>query len=304
MPDLTAAKLLTWGSPHVFAPFCEIPTIGTDVTYPIVLAHGLCPFDLWSYPLGLDNRDGRLLDRLHYWRGVRSALRARGYRVYHSRVSWGASLEIRSKELLRNISAVLRCSGAEKVNVVAFSMGGLDARAMLFNERNFSRIHRRTASLTTISTPHLGSSYADWLLHSLGWFIRACGRAGLDLSAVRDLKVRERVEYDGRADVRDFELHCEKEIEFRSYAGRCGSPLGMLGFSSGVIERHEGENDGLVSVRSARWRGRYFRGFIEDVDHINQLGWWSPTMFSTGEGPVALLDRMRSFYLDLASSLP
>jgi triacylglycerol lipase len=274
------------------------------MTYPILLAHGLCPFDLWSLVFGLDNRDSLVLDRLHYWRGVRTMLRARGHQVYHSRVSWGAPIETRADDLRGNISDVLRTTGKDKVNIIAHSMGGLDARRMLFNDRGRGDIRRRIASLTTISTPHLGSSFADWCFSHLGWVARLSGNRGIDLRAVKDLTRETLKGYDSLPDVPAFEKECEEEIQFRTYAGRCVTPRGLLGFSSGIIERREGENDGLVSAHSARWRDRYFRGFIENVDHLNQLGWWSPTSAATGESPLALLKRMHHFYRTLAVILP
>ncbi len=49
------------------------------------------------------------------------------------------------------------------VNIVAHSMGGLDAR-YLISHMSFSRV----ASLTTIATPHRGSSFMDYIQERLG----------------------------------------------------------------------------------------------------------------------------------------
>jgi len=43
------------------------------MSYPIVLAHGVCRFDkVWSDALELDNNDDPKLDQLHYFKGLRT----------------------------------------------------------------------------------------------------------------------------------------------------------------------------------------------------------------------------------------
>src|SRR5215813_1142599 len=64
------------------------------MTYPIVLAHGVCRFDvLWNQFLRADDSDDPRIDKLHYFKGIRTMLQARGYRAYHSRVAWAAELK-------------------------------------------------------------------------------------------------------------------------------------------------------------------------------------------------------------------
>ena len=123
------------------------------MTYPIVLAHGIARFDqVWREGLGSDNSDDPNVDRLHYFKGIRTMLRAEGYDVYHSSVPWADGVKVRASKMKENIVRVLSDSGAEKVNIVAHSMGGLDARHMLFDDREIGNpIHEKVASLTTIS---------------------------------------------------------------------------------------------------------------------------------------------------------
>ena len=123
------------------------------MTYPIVLAHGVSRFDiLWNESLDVDNNDDPKIDRLNYFRGIRTMLKDRGYDVYHSKVAWAANVDKRAADLKENILGILEKSGAEKVNIIAHSMGGLDARHMMFNDRDDGKIHERIASLTTVST--------------------------------------------------------------------------------------------------------------------------------------------------------
>jgi triacylglycerol lipase len=136
--------------------------------YPLVLAHGVCRFDvLWCDFLKTDNCNDAHTDMKHYFKGVRSMLISKGYEVFHSRVSWAAGVNTRAEDLRINIKDVLQRSGNDKVNIIAHSMGGLDARHMMFNDRDEGQIHKHVASLTTISTPHWGSPFADWGLKQM-----------------------------------------------------------------------------------------------------------------------------------------
>ena len=72
---------------------------------------------------------------------------------------------------------------------------------------------------------------------------------------------------------RDFEDN--NGLLYQTYAGV--QPLNRifmpLRFLYRIIQREEGENDGLVSLHSAMWREKYFVEKI-DADHFNQIGWW------------------------------
>jgi hypothetical protein len=53
------------------------------MTFPIILAHGVCRFDVVTNEiLKLDNNDDPKLDRLHYFRGVRTMLKAKAWAVW------------------------------------------------------------------------------------------------------------------------------------------------------------------------------------------------------------------------------
>jgi hypothetical protein len=71
-----------------------------------------------------------------------------------------------------------------------------------------------------------------------------------------------------------------------------------------IIERKEGENDGLVSVSSAQWRAKYFQEALNETDHLNELGWWDPDQILVGESPRELRRRIHQLYATIASQLP
>lgn len=277
------------------------------MSFPVVLAHGVCPFDfLWNRRLKGDDIDRRRSEKWHYFKGVRAMLEAKGYAAYHSRVSWVAGVDRRAEDLKTHIVDILRKTGAPKINIIAHSMGGLDARHMLFNDRHEGKIHERIASLTTISTPHDGSSFADRGIEHLPFVIPTVRRLGLDVTGLQDLTTEACKAFNHRFDVIAFERACEDSIRFQTYAGKQG-PRGMLSafrLSFGIINKTEGENDGLVSVASAKWREAYFQGILHECDHLNELGWWNPGQLLVGESPRGLLRRVHGFYADIAAGLP
>jgi triacylglycerol lipase len=277
------------------------------MSYPIVLAHGVCRFDkVWCDALGIDNNNDPKLDQLHYFKGLRTALGNHGFSAFHSNVSWASDVDTRARELKSNITQILEKTDAEKVNIIAHSMGGLDARHMLFNYRNSEAIHERVASLTTISTPHEGSPFADWGTDNLPYVIPVAQKLGLALNAFNDLRTDRCCDFNNNPEVIDFELACEKKIRFQTVAGvqKFWGVLDVLKLSYYIIEKEQGDNDGLVSTKSAKWRERYFRGFIQNADHLNELGWWDPAQIYAFESETQLLKRIHAFYLKIAQELP
>ncbi|KAK0509295.1 hypothetical protein JMJ35_008666 [Cladonia borealis] len=105
-------------------------------TSPIVLAHGLLGFDELRIA-------GSLLPGVHYWRGITEALTANGIEVILTSVPPSASIEERAAKLSADIE---KKAGGKSVNIVAHSMGGLDARLrwlvweMVGNKRTFNAV--------------------------------------------------------------------------------------------------------------------------------------------------------------------
>jgi triacylglycerol lipase len=84
---------------------------------------------------------------------VRERLEALGYDVHLARLSPTGSVSLRAAQLARQVESIR----AERVNIIAHSMGGLDARYAITH----LGLHSRVASLTTIGTPHHGTPIAD-----------------------------------------------------------------------------------------------------------------------------------------------
>ena len=217
---------------------------------PIVLAHGLCGFDrLCAF-------GGVVKD---YFPGIRESLEAVGNRVRVARVTPTAGVERRAKDLKRFID---RESPGEKVHVIAHSMGGLDARYMISRLGMESRV----LSLTTVGTPHRGTSFADWAVSRFARLVEPIMRFFLlPCEAFRDLTTDSCRQFN--EDVRNV-----PGVRYYSVAGRCDPA--WIGFEwllpYRMVERAEGPNDGVVSVASASW------GEHTDVwegDHLNLVNW-------------------------------
>ena len=218
--------------------------------FPILLVHGT-GFRDWK--------------RLCYWGRVPEALRREGAEVFYGGQDGWATVEENAKVLARRVDEVLAETGCEKLHLIAHSKGGLDAR-YLASTLGYGE---KLASLTTVSTPHHGSRTMDalyrmpkWLFRAGAFFVNAFYRLAGDknpdfYTVCRQFTTAWAEEFNrNNPDVTG--------VLYRSYAGA------MAGWRSDVfmwwenliIGRVEGENDGLVTVESARWTnfGGVWRG--------------------------------------------
>lgn len=261
---------------------------------PIILAHGICPFDRIIHPFSSkDNTDD---DRFHYFRKIRSTLISNGFLAFHSRVGWASDLERRASDLREEIVRLTdNFSKWQRVHIIAHSMGGLDARMMIYKYQ----MQNQVVSLTTIGTPHLGTAYADWGIKRAGILLALVRPFGLNLEGFKNL-TRESC-HKFNETLRAFES--QNGVVYRTYAGV--QPLNRifrpLRFSYRIIWRAEGENDGLVSLRSARWRKEYFVE-VMDADHLNQIGWFGKREADTGMDRETFERNIRKTYLKIAGA--
>lgn len=110
--------------------------------YPIVLVHGIA-----AKQLRIINAFGRIGDELE----------KEGYAVFVADTDGFGSIENNAAQLKEFINRVLILTGAEKVNIIAHSKGGLDSKYMITK----LGMEDKVASLTTLCTPHRGSIIAS-----------------------------------------------------------------------------------------------------------------------------------------------
>lgn len=230
----------------------RVRRVAPRLRHPVVLAHGILGFD--ELKIGQTKNE--------YFRGVPARLQKVGAKVYAFQVRPTASVAERARELARLVEEL----DVEKVNIIAHSMGGLDARYAISRLQLASRV----ASLTTIASPHRGTPLADFgtapfgsgiLLHKL------IQRLGLTVEGFFDLTTRRMATFN--ADVPDV-----PGVAYGSYIGRASGKLPemnplLLPTHRLLLER-AGANDGLVPASSQEW-GEVL-GTLE-ADHWAQIGW-------------------------------
>jgi len=226
--------------------------------HPIVLAHGLLGFDELRLV-------GSLLPGVHYWRGITDAIRANGIEVIIASVPASGSIEERAAKLGEDIA---KKANGKSVNIIAHSMGGLDARYMI------SRLQPENVevlSLTTVATPHRGSAFADYCFKEIGpdylpRLYRAFEVMGISTGAFKQL-TRKYMAEEFNPNTPD-----DPTVRYFSY-GAMANPSIWSAFRKPhkVVELEEGPNDGLVSVESSKW-GTY-KGTLVDVSHLDLINW-------------------------------
>ena len=242
-------------------PFPQPPLI--QIKYPVVLMHG---FGL----VATLRRNGHLHDHaLH--------LRQRGIAAYAPNVPPYNPVAVRASIWQQRIQHVLEETGAEKVNLIAHSMGGLDARHLISTQGYADKV----ASLITIATPHRGSSIASFLMEQPDklreWLSEIANWMGT--------KIMQEVEADFLKTVAILtpEHVCNEfnpkvpnhpDVTYWSYSASAGkgTNAGISPFLrplNYILFNREGINDGFVSEESAKW-GEYC-GSIE-ADHAQQIG--------------------------------
>ncbi|KAJ1301564.1 hypothetical protein OPQ81_008812 [Rhizoctonia solani] len=133
----------------------------------------------------------------------------------------------------------------------------------------------RVLSVTTIATPHRGSAFADYFLSTLGrqnipGFVALMEKLPIGGG---DGKAFESLTLDSMRKFNE-ETPDDPNVHYFSWGSKFEpgvlDALGF-GFSHKIIMQKEGPNDGLVSVKSARW-GTYL-GTLDGVNHLELVGW-------------------------------
>jgi triacylglycerol lipase len=223
---------------------------------PIVLVHGLFGFDRL--------RLGPWL-LAHYFQGIPEALSAAGNRVLIASLSPTGGIADRAHQLQAFLD---REAPREPVHLIAHSMGGLDSRYLI------SRLGmaERVLTLTTLGTPHRGTTFADWGVRRLRRLLRPLfDFANLPMQAFFDLTV---------AGCDDFNRQTPNAAQVRYFSVAGDFQLHWLmpewQLPARILAASEGANDGVVSVASATWGEDCT---IWDGDHLNLINWkhnWTP----------------------------
>ena len=241
--------------------------------YPLLMIHGLNCRDDWIFS---------------YWGPMTDLLRSHGALVCLSgQDAWG-SVPGNARALLRRGEDILAETGGEKLNLIAHSKGGLEAR-YLISTLGFAE---KTASLTTICTPHRGSkAAAEWLGRekacrlfgpALEGFWRARGDREPDFRAAVSALTPEAMERFN-AENPDSPL-----VHYQSWGARLDRPVrDPMDRVQLWLTKADGPTDGLVSPDSAVWG--HWRGTLEGVSHQDAVGGRKRPGFDAGEFYIRLV---------------
>ena len=258
---------------------------------PILLLHGAAGFDR--------------IGPLEYFFDVADTLERAGHVVFTTEVDPLQTVEVRAAELAAEVDAILDSTGAGRVHLIGHSMGGLDARFLISSLGYGDRV----ATLTTISTPHLGSRVADIALdilpgvaeEALGFLVDllAGAAAGSEQDAAGQILQLSEAYAVGTFNPANPD---DPRVAYFSVAGVTqvnpfADPLrndlcdGLL-LAGYALLATSGPNDGLVTVASAQ-HGT-FLGTVP-ADHLDEVGQLLGTTSPAFDH--------RAFYLALAEFL-
>lgn len=230
--------------------------------YPLVFLHGF-----------MGGKKGSFAGAQKYFEGL-------GCKVVMTEVAAVNGVDVRGGQIASQLKSILAQYGAQKVNIIAHSQGGLDARYAI----SILKMGSSVASLTTLSTPHLGSPVADVALRgSTDPFSKSMIDALLNLmtgqvssQGIASNDTRAAFTALSTSYMRSFNEKTPNDpgVYYQSWGARTGSGTGdntktILALTQGYIYAKSGENDGMVAVSSAKW-GEY-KGTLE-ADHLDLGG--------------------------------
>jgi len=200
---------------------------------------------------------GRLpLIDVAFFRGADALMAGIGAPCLMPSLPRGGGVESRAAALAR----ALEKSDARRLVLIGHSMGGLDSRLVA------ARMDpgRRIKAVVTLGTPHRGSPLADFALAGKGALATYAKLRGWR-PALADLTPAGAARFNDA--VRD-----RPDVRYLSHAGarpEAETPLWARRFQR-MLADSDGDNDGQVSVTSARWGD--FRGVVR-ADHWELIGW-------------------------------
>lgn len=227
--------------------------------YPIVLVHGMMAKDFAFYPA---------------FRGIVNFLRQQDIPVYVTNQDGIGTIAGNAAQLKAEISEILKAENCEKVNIIAHSKGGLDARYMI----SCLGMAEYVASLTTLSTPHHGSKLCAtllkmplWMAKTISFFTNLGFRILKDENP--DLLALGQELTDTAMVTFNREVPNSPQVYYQSYASNAANKKAFLLFIPYELSKYceQGETDGMVSVSSSQW-GAFKGKMPAEFDHFQMVG--------------------------------
>lgn len=212
--------------------------------------------------------DGKFI--LEYWKGIKTYIESNHHcKTLVAKVPPFANINTRALALhnyildqLPNLQSPTN-NNPVKINLIAHSMGGLDARLLIANFNNDCNTKYQIVSLTTLSTPHHGTSAANLAISLVPQtFIDKFFPSINQLTPSYLDKFNQLITKD-------------PNVQYFSYGAQFNPiPTSMFYLPWLYVNKFEGPNDGLISLKSAHW-GKWM-GYVPDVDHADLINWHGP----------------------------
>ncbi len=217
---------------------------------PVVLVHGFFGFDRIGVP-GV---------KLDYFRGIINHLATLGCHAHAVRLPAAASVPERARILVEKITALPH----DRVDIIAHSLGGLDARYALAHLGLATKVR----ALVTIGTPHRGTPLADLATGGpLKLARKAVAVIGMPMQGIDWLSTTASQRFNEQ--VRD-----APGVRYACVVGGVRDPKTKLPLALSPVHaylRHvAGANDGIVPIASQYW-GETLAEI--EADHWQQVGW-------------------------------
>ncbi|MDR1801849.1 MAG: triacylglycerol lipase [Lachnospiraceae bacterium] len=209
--------------------------------YPILLVHGIF------------FRDMKLFN---YWGRIPRTLIKCGATIAYGNQEACATVENNAYDIKKAIEGLIESTGADKVNIIAHSKGGLDSRYAISKLEMYPKV----ASLTTINSPHRGCRFVDkacklpdgfyrMIAKHFDRIFRAWGDKNPDFyTATRQFSTKSSEAFN--AEITDAPQVYYQSVA--SYMKNCFSDS-VLTIPYLFSRSFEKKTDGLVSLQSARW---------------------------------------------------
>lgn len=231
--------------------------------YPIILIHGL----------GLP--DNSIF--FNYWSKIPDVLKKYGANVFLSGHPHSGTHAENAAIIKKRIQEILHLTNSAKINIIAHSKGGVEARYMLSK----MDMAEKVASLTTLSTPHRGSTISKLILenrHELNplIFFNTLMTYSLGIFDFNVFKIGEELTPDYMKKFNE-KINDVSGVYYQSYGGVIDNshPNLLWRHLNHIMLQYEGENDGLVSSESFQWGN--FKGCLtvnerKLVSHYDLVG--------------------------------
>ncbi len=239
--------------------------------YPVVLVHGMMVKDFSFWPA---------------FRGITDFLRKQNVTVYASNQDGLGTVANNAAQLKEEILSILAKEGCDKVNLIAHSKGGLDARFMISQ----LGMEDHVVSLTTLSTPHHGSGLSAKLLTMplfmaktiaffMNTFYALLGDRQPDI-----LRLGQELTTQAMEDFNQAVPNADS-VYYQSFSSTAPHKKAFLRFIPYQISRYceQDDTDGMVAVRSSRW-GNYRGSMSAELDHFKMVGVYGSKKKLTGVG--------------------